>query len=114
MALTDILSNLAAVVIIAAISLLVYFIRQGLEAWQANLEAAGKTDHWLLIDSIVDRVVLFVEQTMKSESSQVKKDLAVETAADWLRQYGIELNEEDIADRIEAAVYERLNDIRAV
>ena len=98
----------------AILGFLAYYARLGLLAFKERMEAAGQFDEWALIDAAIDRAILFVEGTMKGHDSQMKKDLAIATVSDWLAQNGIQINEEDIADRIEAAVYERFNDLRAV
>lgn len=61
------------------------------------------------IDMIIDMAVQAAEQTgiIQELTSDAKKALAIGIVQAWLDEHGIYLNAQELADRIEAAVYQK-------
>lgn len=56
------------------------------------------------IDNVIDKVVLYVEQTSKDLTSSEKFDKAMTSASSWLNEKGIKVNETQLEILIESAV----------
>ena len=76
----------------------------------AYIKARVAAEHYLVLSQLARRAVEAVEQTLKTESSKAKLAAAVAAVEGALLAKGIKLDENEIVNAIEAAVYaEKLN-----
>lgn len=82
----------------------------GAFGWLANalinyLKARMATEHYAMLEKIASATVAAVSQTLNSKAGEEKKAAAIALVRAECAKRGIKLNEEEISNAVEAAVY---------
>jgi LL-H family phage holin len=102
---SDLVNTLIVALVPVAIGGVAYLGRGVVAYLRARLTA----EHYAMVEKIAATIVASVEQTLASEDGQAKKDAALALVRAECAKRGIRLDEEQIENAIEAAVYrERL------
>ena len=109
MAIDPFLSDLATTAVVALVPVIIgalgYLARQAISLLSARLAA----EHFAIVEQLATTIVASVEQTLRGQNGVDKKATALALVRAECAKRGIKLDEDQIVNAIEAAVYrERL------